>query len=67
MSSESRGFVPGAVGIAFLAATAIFVALRMFARVRLLREAGKDDWLIVVSLVCCMSYTSWFELGEAFY
>lgn len=48
---ESNGGLVSGIAIGFAVAASIFVALRLYTRLRLLKSAGKEDWTILVATV----------------
>lgn len=49
--TESNGPLVTGVGVGFLSAAAVFVALRFYTRGAILKNIGKDDWTMLVALV----------------
>lgn len=53
MAGEYRGDKVAEVTILFLALTWVAVSLRVYVRAIMTKSFGVDDWLAVLSLVCC--------------
>lgn len=50
---ETQGHSFLVVGIAMIALCAVVIGMRIYVRWKILHNMGTDDWLILVSLVCC--------------
>lgn len=66
INPEKQGLSLEIVGITMLALSVICVALRLYVRVGILHNAGRDDWLVLVSLVPAIGMTSSTLLGTRY-
>lgn len=49
--TESNGPLVSGIAIGFVVASAFVLSLRLYARLVLLKTAGKDDWTISLAMV----------------
>jgi hypothetical protein len=56
MAGDYRGDKVAEVAILFLALTWVTVSLRVYVRAIMTKSFGVDDWLAVLSLVCCTQH-----------
>ncbi|WYZ38155.1 hypothetical protein EsH8_III_000069 [Colletotrichum jinshuiense] len=55
--TESNGPLVSGIAIGFVVASAFVLSLRLYARLVLLKTAGKDDWTISLAMACSVIVT----------